>query len=67
MRNGQFPDSPILGKGKYCGEVLPPKLTTTSNNAYLKYTGVHNVAVLIDLKEFELLLGFVLTEFRIAV
>ncbi|KAH0809453.1 hypothetical protein GEV33_013339 [Tenebrio molitor] len=44
IRNGQFPDSPILGQGKYCGEVLPPKLTTTSNNAYLKYTGVHNVA-----------------------
>ncbi|XP_023016013.2 cubilin [Leptinotarsa decemlineata] len=39
VRNGKFPDSPILGSGKYCGSELPEKLHSTGNNLYVKYRG----------------------------
>ncbi|KAG5893860.1 hypothetical protein JTB14_005469 [Gonioctena quinquepunctata] len=38
VRNGKYPDSPILGK--YCGSELPGKLTSTGNNLYIKYNGI---------------------------
>ncbi|KAG5881771.1 hypothetical protein JTB14_021141 [Gonioctena quinquepunctata] len=39
VRNGKYPDSNILGTGKYCGSELPGKLTSTGNNLYIKYNG----------------------------
>lgn len=43
MRNGIFPDSPILGSGKYCGNRIPSQLLTTSNYASVRYKGLKNV------------------------
>lgn len=31
--------SPLLGNGKYCGNVAPPELETTGNRLYVKVTG----------------------------
>lgn len=31
--------SPLLGNGKYCGEVIPAELETTGNRFYIKATG----------------------------
>lgn len=31
--------SPLLGNGKYCGEITPPELETTGNRFYIKATG----------------------------
>ncbi|XP_050313173.1 cubilin-like isoform X2 [Anthonomus grandis grandis] len=39
IRNGQFADSPYLGKGKFCGQTMPPDLESTSNHLFIKYMG----------------------------
>nr|XP_008192422.1 PREDICTED: cubilin [Tribolium castaneum] len=44
IRNGKFPDSPILGTGKYCGDQKPPTLKTTGNNAYIKFGGITSLS-----------------------
>lgn len=28
--------SPLLGNGKYCGNIVPPELETTGNRLYIK-------------------------------
>lgn len=46
MKNGDGPDSPLLGDGTYCGRVPPDaSLTTTANHLYVKAvgTGLHVV------------------------
>lgn len=43
MRNGIFPDSPLLGSGKYCSNKAPPTTITTSNYASVKYKGQKNI------------------------
>ncbi|RZC32589.1 cubilin, partial [Asbolus verrucosus] len=44
VRNGGFPDSPILGDGKYCGVLAPFTLNTTSNSAYIKFFGFNEAS-----------------------
>ncbi|EZA59389.1 Cubilin [Ooceraea biroi] len=39
LKNGNGMLSPLLGNGKYCGNVLPPELETTGNQLYVKATG----------------------------
>jgi len=34
--------SPLLGDGKYCGEVTPAELETTGNRFYIKAAGNGN-------------------------
>ena len=39
-------DSPLLGNGKYCGQVLPAPLKTTGNRLYVKLSGVkHSIDI----------------------
>ncbi|EDV46242.2 cubilin homolog [Drosophila erecta] len=37
LRNGIDEDSPFLGRGKYCEDVVHEVLNTTSNKAYIKF------------------------------
>ncbi|XP_043658315.1 cubilin homolog [Drosophila teissieri] len=37
LRNGNDEDSPFLGRGKYCEDVVHEVLNTTSNKAYIKF------------------------------
>ncbi|XP_017064010.1 cubilin homolog [Drosophila eugracilis] len=37
LRNGNDEDSPFLGRGKYCEDVVNEVLNTTSNKAYVKF------------------------------
>ncbi|KAG7199007.1 hypothetical protein KM043_013159 [Ampulex compressa] len=39
MKNGHEPSSPLLGAGKFCGDVLPAPLRTTGNRLYVKAVG----------------------------
>ncbi|XP_039305004.1 cubilin isoform X2 [Solenopsis invicta] len=39
FKNGDEAHSPLLGAGKYCGEVLPAELETTGNRLYIKAAG----------------------------
>ncbi|XP_050461753.1 cubilin-like [Cataglyphis hispanica] len=39
LKNGDGMLSPLLGNGKYCGNVAPPELETTGNRLYVKVTG----------------------------
>ncbi|KAJ8923869.1 hypothetical protein NQ315_010451 [Exocentrus adspersus] len=39
LRNGKYPDSPLLGNGKYCGTSIPQPLNTTGNHLFVKYNG----------------------------
>uniref|UniRef100_A0A1B6EBE4 Cubilin n=1 Tax=Clastoptera arizonana TaxID=38151 RepID=A0A1B6EBE4_9HEMI len=38
MRDGGHMDSPILGKGKYCGSRIPEELETSSSRLYISYS-----------------------------
>lgn len=49
IRNGKFPDSPLLGKGKFCGSDSPNELESISNHLYIKYSGVDNVGVRVSM------------------
>ncbi|XP_071569184.1 cubilin isoform X2 [Temnothorax nylanderi] len=42
LKNGDGMLSPLLGNGKYCGEVIPAELETTGNRFYVKATGSGN-------------------------
>ncbi|TGZ53188.1 Cubilin [Temnothorax longispinosus] len=42
LKNGDGMLSPLLGNGKYCGEVIPAELETTGNRFYVKATGTGN-------------------------
>ncbi|CAH1989272.1 unnamed protein product [Acanthoscelides obtectus] len=42
VKNGISQESPFLGNGKYCGSIVPEKLTSTGNNLYVKYKGNRN-------------------------
>lgn len=37
LRNGHDEDSPFMGRGKYCEDVINEVLNTTSNTAYVKF------------------------------
>nr|XP_012218853.1 PREDICTED: cubilin-like [Linepithema humile] len=39
LKNGHETLSPLLGNGKYCGNVTPSELETTGNRVYVKATG----------------------------
>lgn len=47
IRNGKFPDSPLLGK--FCGSDSPNELESFSNHLYIKYSGMDNVGVSIPM------------------
>ncbi|KAK2582770.1 hypothetical protein KPH14_005035 [Odynerus spinipes] len=40
LKNGADTSSPLLGNGKYCGDVAPAPLETTGNKLYVKAAGV---------------------------
>ncbi|KAF4529657.1 hypothetical protein B566_EDAN017693, partial [Ephemera danica] len=39
LKNGAGPESPLLGDGSYCGQVIPIIPKTTGNKLYIKYLG----------------------------
>ncbi|KAF4527382.1 hypothetical protein B566_EDAN015951 [Ephemera danica] len=39
LKNGAGPESPFLGDGSYCGQVIPIIPKTTGNKLYIKYHG----------------------------
>lgn len=41
LKNGGESTSPLLGTGKYCGDVLPEPMQTTGNRLYVKLVGVN--------------------------
>ncbi|KAF4524800.1 hypothetical protein B566_EDAN010175 [Ephemera danica] len=42
LKNGAGPDSPLLGDGSYCGQVIPIIPKTTGNKLYIKYNGLRS-------------------------
>ncbi|KAL0113327.1 hypothetical protein PUN28_012468 [Cardiocondyla obscurior] len=64
LRNGEGMLSPLLGNGKYCGEVPPAELETTGNRFYVKATGSgHNFRFKLSYREVSMNCGgeFILT------
>lgn len=39
LKNGESPESPLLGDGKYCGTTVPETLMTTGNKLFVKTVG----------------------------
>ncbi|XP_078037937.1 cubilin [Augochlora pura] len=44
LKNGDKTSSNLLGDGNYCGNVLPPSLTSSGNRIYVKYASVRRKA-----------------------
>ncbi|KOC70062.1 Cubilin [Habropoda laboriosa] len=42
LKNGGEKTSPLLGAGKYCGNVIPAPLQTTGNRLYVKALGIRS-------------------------
>ncbi|XP_011637168.1 cubilin-like [Pogonomyrmex barbatus] len=64
LKNGDGMLSPLLGNGKYCGEVIPPELETTGNRFYIKATGAgHHFRFRLTYREVSMNCGgeFILT------
>ncbi|KAH0568173.1 hypothetical protein KQX54_019308 [Cotesia glomerata] len=39
LKNGESPESPLLGDGKFCGNTVPETLMTTGNKLFVKTVG----------------------------
>ncbi|XP_077300380.1 cubilin homolog [Arctopsyche grandis] len=53
IRNGDSNDSPILGDGKYCGNVIPSTpLQTTGNRLFVKYNSAFRYPLPISFQSF---------------